>query len=159
REDGAQVIAQASFADELRVMNATGVSFRYFFGCDAQRHFDAVPDRLVREPETLTLGGVEFGLYPVRGGETVDGLLVHRPARGVVFTGDVIMPYLGVPFLPEGSAEGLFETMSLVRQLEPRLLIHGHTQLTERFTIEAFPALEAALRDLHGRVLQGIQEA
>ncbi len=159
REGGAQVIAQANFADELGVVNATGVSFRYFFGGDAKQVYDAVPDRLVQEPETLKVGGVELGLYPVRGGETVDGLLVHLPASGVVFTGDIIMPYLGAPFLPEGSAEGLFETMSLLRQLEPRLLIHGHTPLTERFTIEAFPGIEAALRDLHSHVLQGIREA
>ena len=159
RDDGAQVIAQANFADELLLVNATGWSYRYFFGEDANRRFDMVPDRLVREPETLRLGGVEFHLYPVRGGETEDGLLVHLPARGVVFTGDVIMPYLGAPFLPEGSAEGLFDAMRLICRLEPRLLIHGHSGLTENFPIAIFPALEAALRDQHERVLQGIQEA
>src|SRR5262249_56877636 len=110
---------------------------RGYVGWYAERHVGAVTAGLGREPETLTLGGVEFGLCLVRGGETVDGLLVHLPARGVVFTGDVIMPYLGARFLPEGWAEGLFETMSLVRQLEPRLLIHGHTPPTERVTIDA----------------------
>jgi glyoxylase-like metal-dependent hydrolase (beta-lactamase superfamily II) len=159
REAGAQVIAQASFADELEVVNATGVPFRYFFGGEGGRRSDVGPDRLVREPETLTLGGVEFGLYPVRGGETADALLVHLPASGVVFTGDVIMPYLGAPFLPEGSAEGLFEMMRLVQRLGPRLLIHGHAPLTENFTVDTFPGLAAALRDLHDQVLQGIQEA
>jgi hypothetical protein len=49
---------------------------RYFFDGDAPRRYDAVPDRLVAAPETVRLGGVELGLYPVRGGETADGLLV-----------------------------------------------------------------------------------
>jgi glyoxylase-like metal-dependent hydrolase (beta-lactamase superfamily II) len=157
RQPGAEVIAQASFADELQIVNETGVPFRYFFGAGFEQHFDIVPDRLVSGQERLTIGGVEFGLYPARG-ETEDGLLVHLPASGVVFMGDVIMPYLGAPFLPEGSAEGLFETMRLTQSLEPRLLVHGHTGLTENFTIEAFPGLEAALRELHGQVLRGIRE-
>ncbi len=159
REAGAPVLAQASFAEELAVVNATGVRFRYFFGESGKPRYDVTPDRLVGEPETLTWGGVEFGLYPVRGGETEDALLVHLPASGVVFTGDVMMPYLGAPFLPEGSAEGLFEMMRLVQRLGPRLLIHGHTPITDNFTIDRFPGLEAALRDVHEHVLKGIGEA
>jgi hypothetical protein len=66
------------------------------------------------------------------------------------------MPYLGAPFLPEGSAEELFAAMEQVRDLEPQLLIHGHPGLTENFTIETFPALEAALREVHQHILEGI---
>jgi hypothetical protein len=101
---------------------------------------------------------VDFVLYPIRGGETHDGLLIHLPDRGVVFTGDMIMPYLGAPFLPEGSAEGLFEAVRLTRELNPRLLIHGHPPLTDLFTIETLPGLEAALRDLHQVVVMAIGE-
>jgi hypothetical protein len=69
-----------------------------------------------------------------------------------------MMPYVGAPFLPEGSPEGLLETIQLIRSLEPRLLVHGHTPLTEQFTIEALPGLEAALRDVHALVLRDIRE-
>jgi hypothetical protein len=41
--------------------------------------------------------------------------------------------------------------------LRPRLLIHGHTTLTENFTAEAVPGLQAALTQLHGEVLDGIR--
>jgi hypothetical protein len=78
------------------------------------------------------------------------------PATRVVFVGDVIMPYLGAPFLPEGSAEELFAAMAQIRELTPRLLIHGHPGLTESFTIEAFPGLEAALREVYQHILEGI---
>jgi glyoxylase-like metal-dependent hydrolase (beta-lactamase superfamily II) len=153
---GTQVIAQAKFADELRRVNETGVGFRYFFGGEGRRRYEVVPDRLISQRESLTVGGTEFVLYPVRGGETDDALLIHLPASGVLFVGDVFMPYLGAPFLPEGSAEGLFETMALIRALNPRLLIHGHPPLTENFTMDALPGLEVALRDVYEKTLQGI---
>ena len=40
--------------------------------------------------------------------------------------------------------------------LHPRLLIHGHAGLTDTYTIEAFPGLLAALRDLDDAILAGI---
>lgn len=155
---GTRVIAQARFADELRIVNETGVRFRYFFGGDGPRRYTAAPDRLVSARETLTVGGIELALYPVRGGETEDALLVHLPGRGVLFVGDAFMPYFGAPFLPEGSPEGFFEMLPLIRSLRPRLLVHGHPPLTENFTAEALPGLEAALRELYQRTLQGIGE-
>ena len=84
--------------------------------------------------------------------------MVHLPASGLLFTGDVMMPYLGAPFWAEGSPEGLLETLRLIRDLQPRLLIHGHTPLTEVFTIEAINGLEAALTELHGVVLDAIRD-
>jgi glyoxylase-like metal-dependent hydrolase (beta-lactamase superfamily II) len=155
---GARVIAQTKFADELRIVNGTGVPFRYFFGGEGPRRYAAAPDRLVSARETLTVGGTELVLYPIHGGETEDGLLVFLPDRGVLFVGDAFMPFFGAPFLPEGSPEGFFEMVGLVRSLRPRLLVHGHPPLTESFTVEALPGLEAALRELYQRTLQGIGE-
>lgn len=153
---GTQVIAQARFAEELRVVNETGVPFRYFFGGEGNRRYDVVPDHLVRTRETLRVGGTEFVLDPIRGGETADALLIHLPATGVLFVGDVFMPYLGAPFLPEGSAEGLFEAMARIRSLNPRTLIHGHPPLTDLFTVGALADFEAAMREVYERVLEGI---
>ena len=153
-----RVIAQARFAEELRIVNETGVPFRYFFGGEAPRRYEVVPDHLVDHRETLTVGGTEFVLYPVRGAETEDALMIHVRERGVLFVGDTFMPYLGAPFLPEGSPEGLFESIALIRSLEPRLLIHGHPPLTELFTVETLPGFEAAMRDLHSRTLARIAD-
>jgi glyoxylase-like metal-dependent hydrolase (beta-lactamase superfamily II) len=155
---GVQIVAQARFADELRIVNETGVPFRYFFGAGGQRRYTVVPDRLVGAREALTVGGVEFVLYPVHGGETEDALMIHLPGSGVLFVGDVFMPYFGAPFLPEGSPEEFFDTLSLIRSLRPRLLIHGHPPLTELFTVQTLPGFESTLRELHGRTLQAIGE-
>ncbi|WP_214322707.1 MBL fold metallo-hydrolase [Nonomuraea sediminis] len=156
--DGATVIAQANFPDELRLQNSGPEPFRYFLPGGRSHRVQAVPDQLVSEPEKLTVGGVEFVLIPIAGGETHDGLIVHVPDREVVFTGDMSMPYLGAPFFAEGSAEGLFEAMETVMELRPRLLIHGHSGLTATYTIEAFPGLLAAFRDLDAAVRAGIAD-
>src|SRR6202044_3552360 len=47
--------------------------------------------------------------------------------------------------------------MADIGSLRPRLLIHGHTTLTEQFTAEGVAGLEAALTQLHGQVLDGIR--
>ncbi|MGH7313953.1 MAG: MBL fold metallo-hydrolase [Candidatus Rokuibacteriota bacterium] len=155
---GTQVIAQARFADELRIVNETGVRFRYFFDGEGPRRYTVVPDRLVGDPETLRVGGTELVLYPVRGGETEDALLVHHPGSGVFFVGDAFMPYFGAPFLPEGSPEAFFDTLALIRSLSPRQLVHGHPPLTESFTVQTLPGLETALRELYQRTLRSIGE-
>ena len=108
KRPGTQVIAQARFQEVLQVINDTALPVTEWFGKEAGRQYDVVPDHLVNERETLTTGGVELVLYPSRGGETSDGLLIHLPASGLLFVGDVMMPYVGAPFLPEGSAEGFF---------------------------------------------------
>ena len=156
--DGATVIAQANFPDELRRQNSGPAPFRYFLPGGRTHRAQVVPDHLVSEPEKLTVGGVEFALIPIAGGETHDGLIIHVPGREVVFTGDMSMPYLGAPFFAEGSAEGLFEAMQTVMALRPRLLIHGHAGMTDAYTIEAFPGLLAALRDLDDAVRTGITD-
>jgi glyoxylase-like metal-dependent hydrolase (beta-lactamase superfamily II) len=154
---GARVIAHADFAAELGSVNEIAPPFPFFFGAESKESFELTPDHLVRDPQTLVIGGTEFQLYPARGGETRDALLIHLPSTGVTFTGDAFMPYLGAPFLPEGSADGLFETIDLLQRLSPRLLIHGHTPLTEQFTIQMLPALGAALHELHAQTLEGIR--
>ena len=76
----------------------------------------------------------------------------------MLFAGDVLMPYLGQPFAGEGSPEGLLHALAFIGSLRPRLLIHGHTTLTEQFTADAISGLQAALTQLHGEVLDGIRD-
>jgi glyoxylase-like metal-dependent hydrolase (beta-lactamase superfamily II) len=154
-----QVIAQSRFAEELATVNSTMLPFRRFFAAETEPTYTVTPDQLVGEPTTVSLGGVEFGLYPVAGGETVDGLMVHLPELGVVFVGDVLMPNLGAPFMPEGSIDGLLEAVGRIRDLHPKLLVHGHTPMTDFFTVQALPALEGSLRELRAHVLDAIRDS
>jgi len=152
-----QVIASAGFPAEAERQRHWSVP-RYLTGTGASPAPDVLPDRLISERTPLVVGDTEFVLIPVRGGETPDALMVHLPASGLLFTGDVMMPYLGVPFTAEGSPEGLLDTMRYIRQLAPRQLIAGHTTLTENFTIETLTGLEPALTELHDLALARIGE-
>jgi glyoxylase-like metal-dependent hydrolase (beta-lactamase superfamily II) len=152
-----QVIASAGFPAEAERQRHWSVP-RYLTGTGVSPASDVKPDRLISERTSLVVGDTEFVLIPVRGGETPDALMVHLPASGLLFTGDVMMPYLGVPFTAEGSPEGLLETLRYIRELAPRQLIEGHTTLTENFTIEALTGLEPALTELYEFALARIGE-
>jgi glyoxylase-like metal-dependent hydrolase (beta-lactamase superfamily II) len=151
-----QVIASAGFAAEADRQRHWSPPFRHLIGTGARPDFDLKPGQLISERTSLVVGDTEFVLIPVRGGETPDALMVHLPAAGLLFTGDVMMPYLGVPFTAEGSPEGLLETLRYIRELAPRQLIQGHTTLTDNFTIESLSGLEPALTELHELVLERI---
>jgi glyoxylase-like metal-dependent hydrolase (beta-lactamase superfamily II) len=154
---GVQVIAQAKFADELAVVNGGARPSRYFFGSTIPSVFKLAPQRTVARPETVTLGGRRFALYPAHGGETSDALLVHLPDAGVVFVGDVLMPYFGSPFVAEGSIDGVFDTIAQLVKLSPSRLIHGHDPLTQNFTAPTLAPLAEALGVVRDHALAALR--
>jgi glyoxylase-like metal-dependent hydrolase (beta-lactamase superfamily II) len=159
-----QVIAQAGFPSELRRQHANVVPFRYFTGDGAgfgtgeagAPAADITVHQLIGGETRVSIGGTEFVLYPATGGETSDALMAYLPASGVLFAGDVMMPYLGAPFFAEGSPEGLLRTLALIAEIGPGMLVHGHTVLTEQFPVGAVPGLLAALTELRDQSLAGI---
>jgi len=153
RGPGTRVIAQAGFPAGLERGQGDRPRLRYFTGAAGDVPPDVLPDRLISEPTPLTAGDTDLVLYPAPGGETSDALMVHLPASGVLFAGDVLMPYLGQPFAAEGSPDGLLEALAFIGRLRPRLLLQGHATLTELFTAEAVPGLQAALTQLRAEVL------
>jgi len=136
-------IGRANYADELaRTRGADPATLKRFFGRDF-RLDDALaykPDVAIDRPTDMTIGGTRFSLLPARGGETEDALLIHMPDSGVLFTGDILMPYLGAPFVEEGSLDGLLAGIDQVVALKPRLLLHGHEPLTRVFDSTAMLA-------------------
>jgi glyoxylase-like metal-dependent hydrolase (beta-lactamase superfamily II) len=158
REPGTAVIARANFAQELTRMRSSQRTFSWFFGSQPVG-LDVRVDRTVSANESLRLGGMEIRLIPVSGGETNDALFVHLPKQALLFVGDAFMPYVGPPFLSEGSPQGYLEALATVRAIAPRRLIHGHPPLTRFFNIEAVPGLETALRSLYDRYLPEAQRS
>ncbi len=139
---GTRVIAQTGFPAELQRQHANVIPFRYFTGTGAGfggadaagRPAEITVDQLIAEPTSMSIGGTDFVLYPTTGGETSDALMVYLLASGVLFTGDVMMPYLGAPFFAEGSPDtGLLKTGVLPEVLRghptavaPYLAIRDH---------------------------------
>lgn len=126
-------IGRANYASELAIDALAPVpGLKRFFGT-GYRHEDVLayaPDLPIDRRTELSIGGTRFVLWPARGGETADAMLVELPESGTLFVGDIAMPYLGAPFAEEGSVDGLLDAIDQVAALRPRLLLHGHEPLT-----------------------------
>jgi glyoxylase-like metal-dependent hydrolase (beta-lactamase superfamily II) len=92
------------------------------------------PDVAIVTQTNLSIGGSNFELIPVHGGETRDAMLIYLPDERVMFMGDVIMPYLGAPFTDEGDLPGLFDAIDAVVSRNPQHLLHGHEPITRVFS-------------------------
>ncbi|HSC00805.1 MAG TPA: MBL fold metallo-hydrolase, partial [Burkholderiaceae bacterium] len=154
-------VGRSNYQDELAIdAMANPDGLRQFFG-DRFRLADVLsykPDVGVDRATTAVIGGTRFNLLPTRGGETDDAMLVQMPDRGVLFVGDILMPYLGAPFEPEGSVDGLLAAIDQVRALQPRLLLHGHEPLTRAFASTAMlDQLRPHLQWLRDEVVAAIQ--
>ena len=158
REPGSIVIAQAGFAQELERSHSYPPPFRYFFGTGTMK-LDAKPDRLISAPEALTDLELDLQLIPARSGETDDALFIQDRKHGLLFVGDAFMPYVGAPFVAEGSPEGYLGAIAQVLELHPRRLIHGHPPLSTLFTIEAMPGLRDAVGELYQHTLTAARNA
>ncbi|HEY2507911.1 MAG TPA: MBL fold metallo-hydrolase [Streptosporangiaceae bacterium] len=161
---GTRVIAQAGFPAELDQQHVNQVPYRNFTGAGAGFGNGGPPhpamiraDVLVAETTTFTIGGTEFVLYPVTGGETTDALMAYLPASGVLFAGDVLMPYLGAPFFAEGSPDGLLAALKLILELAPETMVQGHTVLSDLFTLDAAAGLLDAFTEVRTDALIAIR--
>ena len=124
---------QEEFAREF---NAPEVFGKEFFGerFNTEDVRSYKPDVAIDSRTDLNIGGTKFELIPVRGGETHDAMLISLPDEKVMFMGDVIMPYLGAPFAPEGDLDGLFDAIDVIVSRNPQYLLQGHEPLTRNFS-------------------------
>jgi glyoxylase-like metal-dependent hydrolase (beta-lactamase superfamily II) len=128
---------RANYQEEFeKEFNGPGTFATSFFGArfssdDVQSY---KPDVAIDKRTEVNIGGTKFELIPVRGGETHDAMLVHLPDESVMFVGDVIMPYLGAPFVEEGDLKGLFGAIDEIVTRNPQHLLHGHEPLTRNFS-------------------------
>ena len=141
--DAPQNITRRFFGSRFRIEDAE--SFR--------------PDVTVAERREIAVGGTRVILQPVSGGETRDALLVFLPEEGVMFVGDILMPYLGAPFIEEGNLPGLLGAIDVIARDDPRSLLHGHDPLSRLFPTPAvLISLKPNLQWLQTRVVEGIRQ-
>ncbi len=160
-EPSLRFYARGNYQEEIdRELRAPDLYGKYFFGSrfsmDEIRSFR--PDVTVDRRTAIRIGGTDIQIIPIEGGETHDGLFFYLPEDGVLFAGDFIMPYLGAPFLEEGSIQGLLDAIDVVVQTKPRHLLHGHEPLTRLFASPAMlQQLKGYLAWLQQEVLAAIQ--
>jgi len=156
-----QFVGRSNYKEELaRDATANPLTLQRFFGKEFRLDdvLDYQPDVLIDRATEMIIGGTRFDLLPARGGETGDALLVHLPETGVLFVGDILMPYLGAPFVEEGSVDGLLAAIDQVGALKPRHLLHGHEPLTQIFSSTAMlDDLRIQLVWLRDEVLRAMQ--
>jgi glyoxylase-like metal-dependent hydrolase (beta-lactamase superfamily II) len=152
------IVAHADFPDELRRVRAYKEPFHWFFG-SGTRSYELTPNRLVSGEQTIRHGNLEVRLVPAPSGEARGSMFVHLPQHDLLVVGDVFMPYVGAPFIQEGSPEGYLAAIATVRRIAPKRLIHGHPPLTRLFTAEAMPGLDDALSATFAHVLTAVKEA
>jgi glyoxylase-like metal-dependent hydrolase (beta-lactamase superfamily II) len=150
-------IGRGNYQEELNHdASANQAVLKRFLG-DAFRMEDVLsykPDQAIEKQTELRIGDTRFVLLPTRGGETDDAMLVQLPDQGVLFVGDILMPYFGAPFVEEGSIEGMLASIEQVVALEPRVILHGHEPLTRLFSSKRMLAeLGPQLAWLRARIL------
>jgi glyoxylase-like metal-dependent hydrolase (beta-lactamase superfamily II) len=156
-----KIYAHAKYHEEIsRSIGAPQGFAKRFFG-ERFELSDVVsfkPDVTIDRPTELNIGGTRIELIPVEGGETDDALFIHLPDHGTLFVGDFIMPFLGAPFVEEGSLGGLLEAIDVVTRLNPRHVLHGHEPLNRIFPTPAvLAAMKPHLAWLRAEVLAAIQ--
>ena len=140
--------------------NGPEVFGKQFFGERFSREdvLSYKPDTTIDNRTDLNIGGSKFELIPVRGGETHDAMLIYLPDEKVMFMGDVIMPYLGAPFIEEGNLQGLFDAIDVIVSRNPQHLLHGHEPLTRVFSLPLILShLKTDLAWLRDQVLTAIR--
>jgi hypothetical protein len=75
-----------------------------------------------------------------------------------MFAGDFIMPYLGAPFVEEGSLPGLFSAIDAIQKKAPTQILQGHAPITRIFSSTAILSdLKMHLQWLNQQVLDAIK--
>ena len=155
------IYARDNYFEELEIVVGGPSTPDYFFGTEFKIEFvsDFKPDVTISEQTEVEIGGSLFEIIPTDGGETHDGMIIFLEEHSVLFTGDLIMPYLGSPFNEEGNITGLFEAMDLVIDLNPKHLLHGHEPLTRIFNnTSIFSNLKPNLEWLHEETKTSIHD-
>jgi len=100
------------------------------------------PDIEISKEQTIVIGGTKVELKPVIGNETEDAMFIYLPKEELVFVGDVMMPYLGDPWVEEGFIDEQVNAMDTILKYNTKHIIHGHYGLTFMYStnkqIDAF---------------------
>ncbi|MBP0459276.1 MBL fold metallo-hydrolase [Streptomyces montanisoli] len=95
-----------------------------------------------RERMTVHVGEVEVHILHPGVAHTKGDSVIHLPAQGVVFTGDIVFQG-GTPFLANGSLAGSLRALDVLRSLDAEVVVPGHGPVTDP---SAYDATERYLR-------------
>lgn len=182
REPGTVFVAQASNAncqaDDARIATRRQAQSYVWFSDVIDHALEVVrehPDAVVQDAPIadvtfvdryeLNVGGRRFVLLSTSGGETVDSTVIWLEDEGILFTGNLFGPLF--PHFPNFNtvrgdkyryADAYLASLARVRAIEPEILITGHGDpiVGKALIRECLDRLEAAVRYVHDKTLEGI---
>jgi len=124
-----------------------------------------IADILFDDYLQLTVGGIDFDLISLPGGETIDSCGVWLPEHRILFSGNIFGPLF--PHFPNFNTlrgdkyrfvEPYLESLKKVRELNPEMLITGHFDpIVGSDLIQAcLQRLERAVTYVHEETLKGM---
>lgn len=116
-------------------------------GPAAERGKIATLDRLVKEGDTVRLGGMVATVMEVPA-HTAGHIAYHVPSEAVLFVGDTLFA-MGCGRLFEGTADQMFANMGRLAALPPETAVycaHEYTQSNGRYALIAEPENEALVK-------------
>jgi glyoxylase-like metal-dependent hydrolase (beta-lactamase superfamily II) len=97
-----------------------------------------LPTRFVSESDTtLKFGDTVIELKHRHGGHTPGDSLVWLPQKSVLFSGDAVYVDRVLGFHPVSNSKNWLETFAVIDQLNPKLIVPGHGQVTDLATAQA----------------------
>jgi glyoxylase-like metal-dependent hydrolase (beta-lactamase superfamily II) len=121
------------------------------------------PTKTIDADTEMTIGDTNLRLIllPGGGGETPDGMFIYLPQHRVLYVGDFVVPWVGSPYVVEGDADSLLNTIEVIAKLDPRPkeLLHGHWAVTQFYpTPDPLISLKPHLEWLKKETLRLIYE-
>ena len=139
KAQGAEIIAHADAEADMRNRgNDHLVGLKATLGVKADGTVPTLPTRwLAGNDERLELGGVVFELKHRGGAHTPGDTMVWLPQMSVLFTGDVVYVNRMLGVLPVSQTKKWLETFAVIEQLNPKVLVPGHGDVTDVATARA----------------------
>jgi glyoxylase-like metal-dependent hydrolase (beta-lactamase superfamily II) len=142
----AVIIASKSSAEEMEqvtpdvmaamIRNASelGAAGRFFASIFGAFQFEGIvptpPNRTFEGELCLHVGDKDVHLLEVGPAHTRGDVLVHVPADGVVYTGDILF-IDGTPIMWEGPVGNWIRACNRIIELQPHVIVPGHGPLTD----------------------------
>ncbi len=133
-EEGAEILAPVGADDYLGAPNAEERLEERRFSLDPwvnDNTYLVAPDRMLQEPESFHMGGVDITVTPVGAAHSDGDLTVYVEPDQVLFSGDLIFEGR-VPFLGDSDAIHWAETLKRMRTKGVAALVPGHGGVAEQ---------------------------
>ena len=155
--------AMASLVEQAPKMGAVGAFFEKCFGAfDFQDIELLLPQQTFRDELTLHVGSCELRLLEVGPAHTRGDTLVHVPAQGTLYSGDIL--FAGShPIVWAGPVSNWIAACERILALDVQVIVPGHGPISTPDAVRELKAyfeyLYEQARELHGRGLTAVQAA